>query len=477
MSAPLQVSANVTIIPGYTPRDLSFTLMRGGVISGRLRDPNGRLIPSMTIAAYQIVYRDGRGVLTNVKSAQTDDRGEYRLFWMAPGNYLISAIPRRPAAIPAPQDVYARTFYPGLLDPRVVPPVVVTDGSDIPSIDIMIRPEAIAKITGRVVGPSAGLNEKPAAVTAGTMYLMPRDPNALADSAIPTVQNVAINRANGRFEIRNVLPGSYDLVASMTDSPGGTMWGRARVDVGSIDIDDIVVDVRGFEIKANITIDGEKIPKPDPLGAPAPAPGTAPTLDVPARPPFELQLHSRETYNILDEAANAKMAVDAASGTYVFPSVPEGRYRFQVSPLPDNAYVEDIREGSVSVFDEGLAVLGVPAGDITILINTKGATVKGNVTGSDLNPVDEALVALVPAQARRANLLLYRTTRSDEKGQFTINGVAPGEYRMFAWENVPTNAWLNADFMALQESRGKSLMVTAGGSASADLKVIPREIR
>jgi uncharacterized surface anchored protein len=73
--------------------------------------------------------------------------------------------------------------------------------------------------------------------------------------------------------------------------------------------------------------------------------------------------------------------------------------------------------------------------------------------------------------------LLYRTTRSDEKGQFTINGVAPGEYRMFAWENVPTNAWLNADFMALQESRGKSLMVTAGGSASADLKVIPREIR
>jgi hypothetical protein len=257
------------------------------------------------------------------------------------------------------------------------------------------------------------------------------------------------------------------------------------VDVGSVDLEDVVVEVRaGFEVRVRMTVDGEPAPSsippaPVPRGAPPDTPlppPLTPPAPTPPRPTLQLRLQSREPFNILESAANSNMTFDPA-GIYTFPGVPEGRYRFVVNPIPPNAYVEDIREGSVSIFDEGLSLSGITAGEITVLINTKGASVKGIVSGSEQEPIEGALVALVPALARRSNIALYKTARSDDKGEYTINGVAPGEYRMFAWESVPTGAWLNADFMVLHEARGKSVTMTAGGSAGADLKVIPREIR
>jgi hypothetical protein len=464
-----QVSSVVTLVPGFTPPELSLTLVRGGVISGHLRDPNGRLVPNLTISAYQVTYRDGRGVLTAVKTTQTDDRGEYRLFYMAPGSYLVGVTPRRPGATPTLQDAYARTFYPGLTDPRLVPPVVVTDGADIPSIDILIRTDATAKISGRLVGA----NGQSALLANPQLYLVPRDANALADSSVPAVQNVAANRTNGQFEIRNVLPGSYDLLTSGPDSTGRVSWGRARVEVGGIDIEDVVVELRsGFEIKTRLTIDGEPAPS-NPGPAPRGAEGAPAGASAPVRPGMQVRLQSKEPYNVLDNAANANMTFDP-SGVYVFPNVPEGRYRIQVTPLPANAYVEDIREGSVSILDEGLNVTGTPAGDIAIRVSTKGTTVSGIVSDSEQAPFKGALVALVPAINRRSNFLLYKTVRSADDGDFVFNGVAPGEYRLFAWESVPANAWLNSDFMSLEESRGKSITVSTGGSSNIDLKVIPR---
>jgi hypothetical protein len=36
-------------------------------------------------------FQDGRRILTVVQTARSDDRGEYRLFWLSPGKYYVSA--------------------------------------------------------------------------------------------------------------------------------------------------------------------------------------------------------------------------------------------------------------------------------------------------------------------------------------------------------------------------------------------------
>jgi hypothetical protein len=54
-------------------------------------------------------------------------------------------------------------------------------------------------------------------------------------------------------------------------------------------------------------------------------------------------------------------------------------------------------------------------------------------------------------------------------GNFTINGVAPGDYKLFAWEYVAANAWMNAEYLAPFENRGQAISV-GGGASPTNIK-------
>jgi hypothetical protein len=87
------------------------------------------------------------------------------------------------------------------------------------------------------------------------------------------------------------------------------------------------------------------------------------------------------------------------------------------------------------------------------------------------------LVALVPAPARRNNPALYRTATTDDKGHFTLRGVAPGDYTAFAW-GVCSPRCVSERGVSLEVSvEGKiserSIRKSNGGSARLD----PRQLK
>jgi hypothetical protein len=84
-----------------------------------------------------------------------------------------------------------------------------------------------------------------------------------------------------------------------------------------------------------------------------------------------------------------------------------------------------------------------------------------------------ATVVLVPEARRRQNYALYFVASSNESGRFVIRGVPPGDYKLFAWESIPSFAYQNAAFLAKYEERGRSINVGQGGTATAELTVIP----
>jgi hypothetical protein len=59
-------------------------MIPAGVIAGRLYDRDGEAASNVTVQALKYVYQNGRRVLSSVQSAQTNDLGEYRLFWLPP---------------------------------------------------------------------------------------------------------------------------------------------------------------------------------------------------------------------------------------------------------------------------------------------------------------------------------------------------------------------------------------------------------
>jgi len=205
-------------------------MLRGAIISGRVRDPNGQPLQSVQIGAFQVDYQNGRKMLRQVNSKQTDGRGEYRLFWLPPGDYVMATTPRRLGrGAPGPQDTQARTFYPNVLDSRSAQPIHAGEGAEVSGIDINVRPDATGKILGRVVTSLTGPNGQPAL---GTFYLLSTDSSTLSDTGMTTIANTSVNGATGQFELRGIVPGQYELMASVSGN-GTQGWGRTRVHVTS----------------------------------------------------------------------------------------------------------------------------------------------------------------------------------------------------------------------------------------------------
>jgi hypothetical protein len=115
---------------------------------------------------------------------------------------------------------------------------------------------------------------------------------------------------------------------------------------------------------------------------------------------------------------------------------------------------------------------GAP-GMLDILLSPKGAQMDGVVADSDGKPLEGVTVALVPETDRRDVPHLYRNTTTDQTGRFSLRGLTPGEYRIFAWEQVEPGAYLDPDFLQPFESKGERVSLTEGARESKQLKPIP----
>src|SRR6185295_17760215 len=152
---PGAVSISTTpfpVVEGKLTDDLLLSMAPAGTISGRVRDSLGMPMPGVTVAAYQYRYAaGGRAILTSINSNVTDDRGQFRLFWIPAGNYLIAATPKLPGSAQSPQDSMARTFFPGSLEANSAGRVVLKYGQDITDLNIDLRNVSKVKVSGRVV--------------------------------------------------------------------------------------------------------------------------------------------------------------------------------------------------------------------------------------------------------------------------------------------------------------------------------------
>src|SRR5438874_2867233 len=81
----------LTLPPGRAVSNVPIPMLQTGAISGVIRDPLGMPLGNVEVAALKASYQTGRRVLTVVQSVQSDDRGEFRLFWLTPGKYFVVA--------------------------------------------------------------------------------------------------------------------------------------------------------------------------------------------------------------------------------------------------------------------------------------------------------------------------------------------------------------------------------------------------
>jgi 5-hydroxyisourate hydrolase-like protein (transthyretin family) len=474
--APNRPGLPITLSAGQRMTDVVVQLMAAGTIAGRVFDRDGEPLASVTVQAQKYSYRDGERVLNNVQNVLTNDLGEYRLFWLQPGQYFVSAtynggpagdaafvrnIAQAAGAIvgqgrgrgaqtrvdsQGPEEAYIPVYYPGTNDVQSATPINLPAGTVFSGVDLTVVAVRAVRVRGQVINGATGQPARNA-----NLVLQPRSRGGIG-SRLQGFRSPTIND-QGVFEIRGVGPGSYELLGIINDR-NNRMFGTVPLEVGNADVQNVTVVISpGLSIAGRISIEGSN----------ASAQGSSSSV---------MRISLRRSGGEAQFEPGQASAPVQADGTFTLQQVGPGDYRVNVAGMPRNAYVKFARFGPADVLNQGLHIERQPSVPLEIVIGTDSGAVDGTVANDKQEPAANVTVVLVPDPAHRSRSELYRSVATDSQGRFHLGGVSPGDYKLFAWEDVDSGAWQDSDFLRPFEERGRPIQVGSSGSASADLRVI-----
>jgi hypothetical protein len=481
----------ITLVAGQKIPDIRIVVTKGAVISGRVTDRLGRALVGARVRAMKPWIQENQRILRVVQEVVADDLGEYRLIWLLPGRYYVSStfvdfpagtqliinpdapntgvnanasrsVSRQVTSAPvgngtAEDEVYATIYFPGTPDGARAVAIELKQGEEYRDADVNLVPTRTYHVRGLVTDlppstaqPPAG-PPQPFGGAGQAVRLTPQTPNG-------SLYATPLDTNTGRFDFPKVVPGSYVAYLFLD---GNTV--RSSVEVRSGDVDGVFLPVTaGVNIPVRIRFEGEP-PKNFPnLGNLRPTLWREPTLlNAPAMPATSGELHN----------------------------IAPGDYRVYVPPLMgplqganpivqpaawQGAYIKSIRLGDADVLNGALRFRSQPPDPLDIVIAANPGSIEGRVFNENRDFVPGAVITVfanTPSE-RLYRTDMYRVTSTDTAGRFQLNGLPPGDYAIFAWENVENAAWMDPSFLAAYERRGRTLHIDEGQALTVDVPVI-----
>jgi hypothetical protein len=450
----------LTLAAGQELKDVRIRLQAAAVVRGRVTDEDGEAMPNAQVTVLRQTFISGRSHFEQAGAERTNDLGEYRVAGLASGGYYVcvspppdfkSLIEAAGAAATAesgnsadkPATSYQAIYYPGTPDRSAAAPIQLHAGDDFP-VNFSLTPSASLSIRGAVVN-------LPARASAAIM-LQSRDFNL--------VLHGAEMHQDGSFVIRDVAPGAYTILATV-DNSAVPMMARQSLQVGSNSIEGLrLAPQPGAWVHGRLRVESR---------------GNGAPLD-----PSQIFLALRPVDG--DDSPSISFSIGEGfspvahvtlDGSFEWKGVPPGNYSVQLSGAAD-LFLKSVLAGGRDVDESGVSVNG---GSILldVLGSTSGGMVNGVVTDHQGLPVSNAVVVAVPEARLRARLDRYYKTVSDQAGRFTLHGVRPGEFTLFAWESVDGEEYYNPEFLKGSEAQGNALRVSEGDRKTVQLEVIPAD--
>jgi len=153
----------------------------------------------------------------------------------------------------------------------------------------------------------------------------------------------------------------------------------------------------------------------------------------------------------------------------------DGNYRVRVFGFPEEYYVKSAQQGRTEVLLSGLTVgRSQSLSPLEITLSPDGGRVDGTVVRGQ-NPVGGAIVVLVPDPPYRDQDQMYSMKTADGLGRFSLLGLPPGDYKLFAWEFVPGTNYIDPDFFEAFEARGTRVRIEEKQPQMVQLEAITAE--
>jgi hypothetical protein len=151
-----------------------------------------------------------------------------------------------------------------------------------------------------------------------------------------------------------------------------------------------------------------------------------------------------------------------------------GDYQIAVTGLPSSDYyVKEIRFDGADVLNQPLHFAAGARDGFEILLSARAARLTGTAMAAGLQSAADAQVVIVPDNRNRIDL--YRAVVTDKDGQFSLSGIPPGNYHLFAWEAIEPFSYFDPDFLKKSETQAKPVRIDEGARATVQLRIIPAQ--
>jgi uncharacterized protein (DUF2141 family) len=496
---PNRPGTALVLADGQHVTNLNMRLTRGSVISGVLVDQNGEPFSGAQVSAMQNRFAgSGQRTLVPGASAQTDDRGQYRIWGLAAGDYVISAnagfasqmrdndiarltdadIKRAMSEIASgtarpgdpssnanpearPRTVgYASVFYPGTSVAAQAVPIKVGVAEERTGVDFQLSLVPTAKVEGSVVVPE-GISPQTI-----MLQMIGSNPQGL----MLDLFRRSAPAPDGYFSFAGVAPGPYAIVAqAMPPAPPGgrpaapgpaprapSHWARADVTIAGQDISGVSLTLQpGMVVAGRIQLEGTSAQPPD---------------------LSRIRINLQPVQSAGEVSLGLMQSQPDAAGAFSIAGVTPGRYRlmaFIPSARPDTAWQlkSSVMFGRDAIDTPVDLREGTDGAVITFTDRT--TELNGTIQDASGQPAPEYHVVVFArdkaywtAQSRR-----IRSVRPAADGKYLIPNLPPGDYLMTAVTDIEPGEWYDPTLLDNLSRAAIALTIGDGEKKTQDLRL------
>ncbi len=423
---------------GKDAADIKVNLYPCATITGRVTNTTGDPLQNVQIRALYRRVINGESRLEERGSGFTDDSGVYQIANLVPGKYYLATVSRSARILSPNVRPFNTSFdlvYPALYYPNS------PDRSGATTVDALPGQQAEADFTENIAkaysvsGSIAGGPRRP------VLFLSDRDGNRVMGR---------IERKDDTFRIHDLPPGEYSVVAESmrVRDRNEALYGTTPVVVNNSDVDGVSVELSPAAT-IPVQVDWDKPPSDNTQAAVTTNAGVHLTPEV-------RRLGNDEYWSRTDTRDGQTVEL--------IERVLPGSYRVTVRSNP-RGYLASLRSGQTDLMQNRLVVTpGAAPGPIEVVFRGGAATLNGTVKGGT---GVSSWVVIVPDSDTPVE---YNPVSVG--GQFTISGLAPGAYHVFALTSVDGLEYRNRDVMRQFENQSTSVSLSENETKQIELTLI-----
>jgi uncharacterized protein (DUF2141 family) len=409
----------ITVSPSEDPDPVHIKLVPGAIVSGRILDEDGDSLNGCWVQARPVEHPEqiASSQIFRSDSAPSD----YRLFGLRPGKYIMAAqcvVPAfqpRPFSAgpdPPPSLAYPRQFYPAAPDAASAEPLELAAGIDRAGVDFRMQPAHVTQVQAMIAPSSAGWHAR-------DLFGWLIRPGDLSEDEFRRMSP----DSPGAFLFPQIFPGSYVLVVTSL-GPETRIGGIQRIEVKDQPVNTVIELKRGIDIHGTVELESGSHSAKVQLS--------------------QIRMNLVSDYPPFISGDEADVKQDGSFTLNNLLPIP-----WHIYVYGDSVFIKSVWLGTKEFSGPTLDLSNGLPDTLKIVLSANTATIRGTAQPG----------ATVAYRNLDEKVLSGQSRLVDQSGQFRIEGLAPGRYRVAAGES----------YEVIPENGGREITVQEGETATVDL--------